>query len=359
MSGRFDDVRTSGSFGSLGGQAHDPQTEIEQTRAELGETIGAIQERLAPANPSGGATDLVGEAAERSAAMAREVVEQAIQEATKQAKVAIVEISAQAQMSARETARAMTEQAKASVREATIGRVGRMASSTGEAAQGLRSSVVSTIRQNPGPAALAALGIGWLVASGRSTSGTAGQGSAAPPPAPPSSNGAGSGDQTTSATAQAADAIGQAVDRAQATTGQVVEQTTAAVGQAVEQATETVGQAAGKTASTIGGAAAGVKGAVTGAVGGVQERAQRVRGMATESPLKVGAAAAAVGGTLGLALPVSRRETALLGDVRDKAVDRLEQQAGSTLQKLQGVAKEAQEAAQKEAKYQGIAPGQS
>ncbi|MDP9366623.1 MAG: DUF3618 domain-containing protein [Chloroflexota bacterium] len=381
MSGGFDDVRTSGGFRSLGGEEADPRAEIEHTRAELGETIGAIQERLAPTAPTGGATDLASEAAERSAAMAREVVEQAIQEATKQAKVAIVEITAQAQVSAGETARALTEQAKASMREATIGRVERMANSTGEVAKGLRANVVQTIKQNPGPAALTALGIGWLVAAGGgSKTGTGGQGTAPQTAASPASSGAPTNGQTAGVTSQAVDAVGQAVDQVQHTVGeaasqaqatagqvvdqttntlgQVVDQTTQTVGQVVDQVTETAGQAAEKTTSALGGVASGVKGAVTGVVSGVQHQAQRARTAATESPLRAGATAAVVGGALGLALPVSQRETALLGQTRDTLVDQIEQRAQTTLTKLQDVAQEAQGAAQREAKYQGIVPGQ-
>ena len=53
-----------------------------------------------------------------------------------------------------------------------------------------------------------------------------------------------------------------------------------------------------------------------------------------------------------------RRETELLGETRDTAVDRLEERAQATLDKLQQAAQEAQEAAQKEAKYQGLPVGQ-
>lgn len=417
----FDDLRGSGAFRSIGGAEDDPtpgptpprteldqsemapvgppraepraaameavvpRTEIEQTRAELSETIEAIQDRLAPPGSAGTGTDMVADATERSLALAREIVEQTVQEASKQAKLAVVDLSSQA---------------KASVRAATVGRVERIVTSTGEkakqaadsgsnkakqaassggeTAKGLGSTVVTTIRQNPWPAAMTALGIGWLVSSG--TGGTNGGTSRSTEHGSSSGNGSMGDidDGGASAVDRAKEATGQAVDQVTETTRQSVDQAQETVGAAVDTVSETagdvagtVGSALGSTASTVGsaigsttsavGAALGstastVKSGATGLASEVQQQAQRVGGLAAESPLKVGATTLALGGALGFALPVSRRETALIGDSRDKAVDRLEQTVQETLTKLQNVASEAQDAAAKEAKYQGLAP---
>lgn len=349
-----------------------PETEIEQTRAELSETIEAIQDRLAPRGSGGEATGVVADASERSAALAREIVEQAMQEATKQAKLAMVDLS---------------DQVKASVRAATIGKVERMATSTGEKAKqaandggekakqaassggktvkGIATGVVTTVKQNPWPAALTALGIGWLVSGGGGAKGAAAtQGGARP-----ASSGNGS-------TGTDGDGGGSSIERAKETTTQVVEQARETVGAGVDQVGETAGEAIdtagsvlnetastvgsvlGSTAGTVGSAlgstASAVKSGATGLANGAQQQTQRVGELVTQSPLKVGVTTLALGGALGLALPVSRRETALIGETRDKAVDHLEQTAQQTLTKLQTVAGEAQDAAAKEAKYQGL-----
>lgn len=487
----FDDVRGSGAFRSVSAGDAEPTTEIEQTRADLSETIGAIQERLAPQGLAVEASDAMADATERSLAMARDIVEHTIEEATKQAKVAIAEISAQAQVSAREVAREVTDQAKvsaremadqakASVRAATIGRVERMATNTSEmakqaatsgggkakqaassgseTAKGFGSTVVAKIKQNPWPAALSAVGIGLLASGGgeqtRSTTRSEGRTSSPPPrygttggegqATTPPRYGAPEGDGGDSTVDRAKDTAGQAVDQVASAAGQAVNQAQEVVGSAVDTATETtkgfgsdvvarikqnpwpaaltavgigwlasgggeksdettpregrtattagndygyrtgttgrdddsgagdragkstgkafdqaqdaVGSAVDTVTGTAGEAAKSVQSGATGLFSGIQQQAQRMSGMVTESPLKVGAATLAVGGAIGLALPVSQRETALIGEARDSAVDRFGKTAQETLTKFQSVAQEAQEAAGKEAKYQGLSP---
>lgn len=383
----FDDIRGSGSFRSVGSPSAKPMSEIKQTRAELTETIGAIQERLAPQGIADGATNVVADGADRSLAMAREIVEHTVQEATKQAKLAIIEITAQAQESARDAAREMADQAKASMRSATIGKVERMATSTsemakqaattgsdkakevagagGETAKGVASGIVTTIKQNPWPAAVTALGIGWLVSSGSGAkSGGTPTGKMQPASTPPEYG------TTPKVVGEDKDAIdrtkesaGEELGLVGATTGQAIDQAQDVVGTVAGTATEAVGKVAGtatgavgKVGSAVGGAAGKVKAGVTGLTTGVQQGTQQISGMVTQSPLKVGVVTLAVGGALGLVLPVSQRETALIGETRDKTIDKLEKSTQETLGKLKIVANEAGEAASKEAKYQGLAP---
>ena len=133
----------SGSGGTSGSAADaDPEViaaDIEQTREEMSGTIEAIQERLDPQQLSQQATEVTEQAREA----AKDVAKYAIEEA----KAAVNE---------------MTSQAKASVREATIGRVEHMAMYTRDTAESVRGDLWTTIKQNPVPAALAAIGIGWL-----------------------------------------------------------------------------------------------------------------------------------------------------------------------------------------------------
>ena len=61
----------------------------------------------------------------------------------------------------------LTEQAKDAVRDATVGKVQNMASNITETARDTGSTLMDTIRENPLPAALVGIGVGWLFLSAR------------------------------------------------------------------------------------------------------------------------------------------------------------------------------------------------
>ncbi len=298
-------------------------SEIEQTRAELSETIGAIQDRLAPERLTDQAMDAATEATEQARDAALAVVDHAVQEA----KAAV---------------RELTDQAKAAVREATVGRVERVASRTGEAAGGFRTSVVTTIQQNPVPAALVGVGLGWMLLNRPSTS-ARGQTSYASQTgnwtgyaAPPQTSGAVG--QVQQAVGQVQATAGQAVDHVQQTAGQVTGQVQETAGQVVEQVQQAAGQVVDQVQETAG-----------------QARG-RLEQMLHDNPLQVGVLALALGGALGLAAPPTSREQHVMGEARDRLVDRAQETAQETMQKVQRVAEEAGGAAADEARYQGLTP---
>jgi hypothetical protein len=339
----FSDIRTAGAFDSLasdasGGTASvssgqdDPAaiaSDIEQTRAEMSETIEAIQDRLAPERVAEQAKDTAAEVTEQAREAALEVIDHALVEA----KAAVRELG---------------DQARAAVRDATVGRVERMASKTNEAAGGLRSSIGATIQQNPIPAALVGLGLGWMLLNRPSTS-TASQrdyndtsrgyqpgyraGYAPAPSQAGSWPAGGSQSQTGGGIGRSA---GEAVGQVQETTGQVVGQVQQTAGQVVDQAQETVGQV----------------------VDQVQQTASQARGrleqMLHENPMQVGALAVVLGGALGLAAPPTSREQELMGSARDRLVGRVQETAQTTLDKVEHVAEEMGDAAAKEAQNQGL-----
>lgn len=105
------------------------RAEMEHTRAELSQTIDAIQEKLAPDEIKEQAKDLAAEVAEQVRTHVTEAIEQA------------------------------TENVKQSVRRATIGRAEDLGGSAKEAGY----SMMDTIRANPMPAALVGIGLGWLL----------------------------------------------------------------------------------------------------------------------------------------------------------------------------------------------------
>src|SRR6476620_9356347 len=61
----------------------------------------------------------------------------------------------------------VTERVKEGIRDATIGRIEQMARGAADTVTTARTSMVDTIRDNPVPAAMVAVGLGWLLFNGR------------------------------------------------------------------------------------------------------------------------------------------------------------------------------------------------
>ena len=62
---------------------------------------------------------------------------------------------------------------------------------------------------------------------------------------------------------------------------------------------------------------------------------RRVQEQFFESPLAIGTATLAVGLATGLAVPATRKESELVGDARDRLVDRVRNVARETTEKVQ------------------------
>ena len=260
------------------------KVEIERTRAGMSETVDAIQERLSPEN-------------------------------------------------LKEQAKDRVEQAKDRVKEATVGK-----------AQEAGSGIVDTIRQNPLPAALTGIGLGWLFVNARK------QGSSRPPyrdtvyrdaayvegypptneyapaaPGYPSRYGGESGSSTGQALGNARDKVGETATQAQDKAGELASRTQDRVSNLGEQARYQAQRASG----------------------GFQR-------MLRENPLAVGTLAVGVGAAVGLAVPETSKEHEVMGEARDNLVDKAQEKVQETQQKAQRVAEEAQSAAQQEAENQGL-----
>lgn len=350
--------------------------EIERTRAHMSETIEEIQDRFNPAQVAGEAKDTAAEVTEDVKEVVTETVDHALQEARttveewselarvaaletvdhaiEEAKAALPTVTEQARDLAQQTIdhaileaktaiRELGDQARGAVRDATIGKVERMAHTTGESTKSFSSSLMTTIKQNPGPAALTGLGIGWLMMSGKSAS-SQGQTST-------SSTGQYKG-TSSDVSGQVKDAAGQVKGKA----GDAADQAQDAAGKAVDQAQD----AAGKVTDQVQQAASMASDQAHQAADTVTTQAQqlsaRFRRTLDEKPLAVGLVATALGSAAALVVPVTQRENQMLGGARDKVMDRAQTGAQDVLQKVQRVAEEAGEAAEKEAKYQGISP---
>lgn len=225
---------------------------------------------------------------------------------------------------------------------------GRVASQVGDTASNVASQVselnlIDTVRQNPIPAALVGIGLGWLYMNSRNQSSGAGY-------YPYRSYSYG---QTTTPYRDYDYGYGDQSSRSSG--GQAMDQVQAAASNAVNQAQDTAGQLAGQAQNVAGQ----VQNQVNQLGDTAQYRAQRAAGgfqqLLQEQPLAVGAAAAAVGLAIGLAVPETPQENQFFGPARDNLVDQAQQAAQQAAEKVQTVAQEAVSAAKDEAQNQGLA----
>jgi ElaB/YqjD/DUF883 family membrane-anchored ribosome-binding protein len=114
-------------------EAEEIRAEMDATRAELSQTIDAIQDRLAP------------------------------DELKDQAKDAAMDVAEQVTTHVREAIQDAAESAKQAVRDATIGRAEEFVYTTRDNAREVTFNMMDTIRENPLPAAIVGIGLGWLL----------------------------------------------------------------------------------------------------------------------------------------------------------------------------------------------------
>jgi ElaB/YqjD/DUF883 family membrane-anchored ribosome-binding protein len=287
--------------------------DIAQTRSELSGTIDAIQDRLNP---------------DRLMEQAREQVREQVQE--------------------------HVQEARDAVRDATIGKAEDVVRNVSDTATEARSTLMETIRQNPIPAAMVGLGLGWLwmnrqrppatrwstrQATVRYTSPTAGY------------RDWGAYDDRGRYYDYDRDrgASGSAMGQVRDTAGRVTSRVGDAAGDAADQVQDTASRLTDQVQTTAGNLASGA-----------QYQAQRLedrfqRAM-WENPLAVGAAAVALGAVVGLAIPETEQENEWMGEARDTVVEKAQSVAQDTMQKVQGVAEQAGQAAQQAAREQGLTP---
>lgn len=251
--------------------------EIAQTRAEMGGTLDALHGKLNPTVLKEQALDQLHEAKE-----------------TIKAEV-----------------KAEIEEAKSAVREATIGRVENMVESAENTVRQTSRSVMSTIRENPVPAAFVGIGLAWLFLGRR----------------------AGEGRVSTRAiqrgAGDVASRVGEMAHEAQATLGEKVHQAGDMAHQAqvtIEEKAHRAGEAVSHFASDLG------------------ERSRRLENRAEQvyrdNPIAVGAAVLAVGTAVGMAIPISRKEDQWMGRARDQVVHKAQELAHEALGKVEGASKD-------------------
>ena len=352
---------------------------IERTQGAMSETLDAIQEKLNPGalmeqarGPVEDTSDHIVAEVQRAV---RESVDHIIGEArgpieelgehliarvTSAAEEATDHILAQARVTATEAASDIVARTGEAVRAATIGKVEHMVQTVGnttrdaantanDTTKGLGSAIMGTIEQNPLPAALAAIGLGWLYL--KRPKGAAQSSAPTAYPAYPAYLAYRDGQAGRPTVGDAAGSAAGAVGDAMNTVGE-------ALGSAAGTVGNTVGSAAGAVGETVGGAAAGTQDAAQGLVGEVQHQAQRLgsgfQTLAQENPLAVGVAGVAVGSLIGLLVPETQGERQLMGGARDTLLDKAAGTAQETMDKVGSVAQKAEGAAKDEAQAQGL-----
>lgn len=285
------------------------RSNIEQTRADMSQTIEAIQEKLNPTH-----------------------------------------IKEQVQDQVRE----QFEEAKATVRDATIGKAETMVRQAGDTVSEARYTIMDTIRHNPIPAALVGIGLSWLFMNGRSASSRRSQsyndesyyGNQYRDQYYAGQPGYVSGSYATGARAysepnaiqRGQQAVGGTVQRAQDKAGDVASKVQDTMGSIADRAQNTAGSIADRAQNTAGNIADTAGSIANQAQYQAQRLEDRFQNALVENPLAVGAISLAVGAAIGLAVPQTRREHEVLGEARDTLVERAQSVAQDTVEKVQQVA---------------------
>jgi gas vesicle protein len=275
----------------------------------------------------------------------------------------------------------VTERVKEGIREATIGRVEHMARSAKDTVNATRSGITDTIRDNPVPAAMVAVGLAWLLFNGkRESRDTSSYRSFDRYDSGYDSLGE-SGAYSRSGSSQFAgsypyDSEFEGDQQSEGRVSRVVGDVRERVGHAAENVADTVKDSAGAIADRSrrlaerGRNLAGRAGqAATSAASNVSHRAADVsRSVATrttqgarrledsfyENPLAIGAVTLAIGVMAGLAAPVSDREVELMGDARDRVADRVRDVAQEAKDKARHVADRVVDETKRAVKEEGM-----
>jgi hypothetical protein len=330
---------------------------IEKTRSEMSGTIATLEHRLNTADIRAKVEgelhhveEKVREVVRDQLADAKALVKEELLEAKtllreemNEAESKIKKGLAEAKENVKTEVREAIVGAKRSVRAATLGKVEDLATRMGDSMNDTRDTLIETIRSNPLPAAVAGVGIAWLVMN-RSSAARREDGRAGRRAYTPRRGGSRSdegikvafkdtgheagdlGDKVADAVHDVTDAAGDVVHRVSDAASSAVHSATETVGSLAHQASDAAGSAVQSASEMAGQLVHEAGDAATHLASGARKQAHRVeeRFQATlhENPLAVGAAAVALGAVIGYALPRTHGEDVLMGDTRDEMLRR-------------------------------------
>lgn len=260
----------------------------------------------------------------------------------------------------------LKQEAADKVRSETVGRVEEFADNATDMVRGASNDVFETIKKNPMPAALVAVGLGWLFMERRqdNRSGWSQRYSQAPRAydygyqADYENRGyrrADAGyDYDQNRVQQAA---GNAKYQARQMAGTVQDKAgdiAGSVQDTASQVADTVQEKASQLGDTAQQFAGQAKDQVSDWADTAQWQASRARSrfedVLEENPLMVGAAALALGAAIGMAIPSTPQEDQFIGQHRDRLMEKAQEAASDTIDKVQHVAERAGDAATQAAK---------
>lgn len=268
---------------------------------------------------------------------------------------------------------------KSNIHDATIGKAEQMARVAYDRVEETRHGMIENIRENPIPAAMVGIGLGWLLLSGRRNEdrvvrhveydGFSGPsydryaGSDARYYTPIYDDGTasmetssgysdqsgGAGERFSDIRDTARERAGEFTHRAQERVSGIAEGARERLHNvadraqaAASRAQEAIGSTAGRAQEVIGSSTSRLRSSSGEFASDARYRTVRVEDRLDEalheSPLAVGAAAVALGLAIGLSAPSTRRESELMGGARDQLLDRAREAAGGMTDRVQEVA---------------------
>lgn len=295
----------------------------------------------------------------------------------------------------------LTEQAKDVVHDATIGRAEQVVNNVEMSAKQAGNNLLDTIKENPLPAALVGIGLGWLIMKARNNAqsqnqygyqgyrgynqgnnrgyrgqnwnrGYGYQGYDGQGPyvygygagySGNNNNGAsnGLGNAAQNVQNQASNAVNNLQNQA----SNAVQNVQDKASQVSNQVQNTAGQISDSVQNTAGQVADSVQNTAQQVGYQAQVQAQRAQGWFEDtmqsSPLSLGAIALAAGVAAGLLIPETQAEDRVMGPARDTLLQKAADTAQDTIQKVESVGQAAgqaaKNAAQQEASNQGLTSG--
>jgi ElaB/YqjD/DUF883 family membrane-anchored ribosome-binding protein len=228
----------------------------------------------------------------------------------------------------------IADRAGSAVRDATIGKLetkvndmsdtaSEFASNAGQTAQDAGAGVIETIRRNPVPAALAAVGIGWLVLN-RNDGRNGGRRYIDRSSAGRWSTPSGTTDDVRAWSSDWQDDARRRGER---------------VGDAFDDATASARQAASDTFGTVQARAGSAADTVSSSASDALATAQQT---IESNPLAFSAIAVAVGAAIGLALPATQAEKRVMGSAGGQLIDKVESAVSQPLQEMQQQSQQSQ-----------------
>ena len=222
----------------------------------------------------------------------------------------------------------LKQELKSDIRDATIGKVENMAQQTADMVSDAQRSLMQSIRENPVPAVMVGIGLGWMILNASNRKKQMGSDSQYGDYQRGGSRSTYDEQRRADWSTMYDDHQERGYDQQPSGTMNRARNKASEVVDSVKQKTSELADQTQRKASEMGERVAD------------QTRVQtrRVEQAFQDNPLVIGAAALALGLAAGLAIPSTEKEAELVGDTRDELMDKVRDVAEDTKEKVQQVA---------------------